>query len=208
MHFITQECGAYQLKTYDTYKNLEKKTYLCSGCEQEIKGTSNELVYHKETDLVYHIHDKEKGILRLVFELKNGKIRICAVALPPKLNLKRLIANTEIKSYSSGAKKIKERDDNKCQLCGNDDHRVLQVHHMVPRSNPFYVNFLKEDPINCITLCRNCHGIQHYILQNGDTKERQKAFTKMALINGWRESSICGNHWSNAAENKKWSHFR
>ena len=43
---------------------------------------------------------------------------------------------------------IRERDDNKCQICGNYGNCV---HH---------INYVKLDtnPVNCITLCRECHS--------------------------------------------------
>lgn len=60
-------------------------------------------------------------------------------------------------------KRILRRDDYTCLRCGHksgphagDDGRVLQVHHINPKSEG---GSNKDE--NLITLCRPCHGVQH-----------------------------------------------
>lgn len=210
MHFISQKGFAYYIKRQKEYKNLERKEYWCWECDKNFDGTSEELVYHKDTDIIYHIRDLERGMLDQVFETRNEKtVMMAALVHSFRIpQLKKLIANENIKKHShssSTKKKIRERDENCCQLCGNDDLRVLEVHHLVPRANPFKNDMWKEDPINCITLCQNCHAIQHYILINGNDKERRDSFTKLALINGRKKDGINGDDYTNMEEINEWN---
>lgn len=46
---------------------------------------------------------------------------------------------------------------NECSFCGLEDPRVLQVHHRLPLSKGG-----TSDPENLVTLCRNCHAIEHW----------------------------------------------
>lgn len=52
-------------------------------------------------------------------------------------------------------KKIKERDLNKCRLCGSED-KDLEIHHLTPKSigGSNYQH-------NLITLCKPCHYFMH-----------------------------------------------
>jgi len=62
--------------------------------------------------------------------------------------------------YSKLRKKILERDNWRCQVCGH--LKNLDVHHMRRRSA------LGEDlETNLITLCRECHQILHGSAQPG-----------------------------------------
>ena len=79
---------------------------------------------------------------------------------------------------------IKERDNNCCQLCGETNVRTLNVHHIVPRKSPFVTNSFINSPINQITLCANCHRIEHYVLEHGDKLEREAHVKRMFDING------------------------
>ena len=65
------------------------------------------------------------------------------------------------KGYTPGftpslKRKIKERDRNRCQICGSagSDSRPLAIHH---RDR----NKLNHNPANLITLCGRCHGRVH-----------------------------------------------
>ena len=52
-------------------------------------------------------------------------------------------------------RKVKERDNNVCQICGMHDVEIMQVDHIVPVSvSPE----LKLDMNNMRTLCPNCHA--------------------------------------------------
>lgn len=48
------------------------------------------------------------------------------------------------------------RDAFRCQRCGEDRLRRLEVHHIQPR-----VNGGSHDLSNLITLCRYCHAQEH-----------------------------------------------
>lgn len=56
------------------------------------------------------------------------------------------------------AVKIKERDGYTCQLCGETDRTILEAHHMKHRSKFPELQF---DFNNGITLCLDCHALQH-----------------------------------------------
>lgn len=52
---------------------------------------------------------------------------------------------------------VKNRDDNKCQVCGEAD-KPLECHHIMPVSK--YPE-LEGDLSNIITLCQSCHRNYH-----------------------------------------------
>jgi len=54
--------------------------------------------------------------------------------------------------------KIKERDGYICQLCGETDRSILEAHHMKHRNKFLELQF---DFNNGITLCLDCHALQH-----------------------------------------------
>lgn len=56
------------------------------------------------------------------------------------------------------SKKIKERDGYVCQLCGEDNIKLLNSHHIKPKSK---FPKLALDFNNGITLCLECHLLQH-----------------------------------------------
>jgi hypothetical protein len=54
--------------------------------------------------------------------------------------------------------KVKERDEYICQLCGETNKDTLEAHHMKHRSKFPELQF---DFNNGITLCLDCHALQH-----------------------------------------------
>jgi len=71
------------------------------------------------------------------------------------------IVGRNAKEVAMWKKKILERDENKCQLCGSDEY--LEVHHKIPWAEaPEYR--LHVD--NGIVLCVDCHANQHEKLHN------------------------------------------
>jgi endogenous inhibitor of DNA gyrase (YacG/DUF329 family) len=53
---------------------------------------------------------------------------------------------------------VKERDNYMCQLCGENNKKILEAHHIKHRSNFPELQF---DFNNGITLCLDCHALQH-----------------------------------------------
>lgn len=53
---------------------------------------------------------------------------------------------------------IKNRDNHTCQLCGKDDKTWIEAHHIKPKKEFPELQF---DFNNGITLCLNCHALQH-----------------------------------------------
>ena len=148
---------------------------------------SKKLIYLGEHDLVYSIADLEKGLL-FIAPKRVSRDRVSWITGPllniitiPKL--KRLLRNKGI-TKTNAPMMIKERDNNCCQLCGETDVRTLNVHHIVPRKSPFVTNSFINSPINQITLCANCHRIEHYVLEHGDKLEREAHVKRMFDING------------------------
>lgn len=113
--------------------NKEKK--ICVRCGREFEYTRRNL--HKGQDPVFCSLDCSRN---------NG-------------NNKEITNNVDGKhKYGFGfnnklKKKIKERDGNCCQLCG--ETKKLEVHHIDYDKN-------NNEENNLITLCRKCHGITNY----------------------------------------------
>ena len=191
----------------DIEKDLSKKEFLVIDNYDEIKITgdlvnnhhfepysSNNLVYLREKDLVYSIHDLDKGLLlRAPYKKRRGYIQSwvtpCIEFQIPKL--KKILKNIKI-TKSTASKKIKERDNYCCQLCGESDKRVLNVHHIIPRISPFADKQFIESPINQITLCANCHRIEHYVLEHGSKSERKEHVEMMFEKNGYKVKDDLG----------------
>lgn len=159
---------------------------------------SEKLVYLGEHDLVYSIADLDKGIL-FIAPKRMGKDTVRWIT-GPLLNiieipqLKKLLKNNGV-NKTNASKKIKERDENRCQLCGETDVRVLNVHHIVPRKSPFVTEEFIHSPINQITLCANCHKIEHHVLEHGSKSEREAHVKKMFDINGLHYMNKIGEHF-------------
>ena len=148
---------------------------------------SDRLVYLGEHDLCYSIYDLEKGLLtRSPYKTRPGMIQSwittqLTLEIP---HLKKLVKNQWVKGKYV-PEKIKERDNYTCQLCGENDVRVLNVHHIVPRKSPFITKDFIHSPLNQITLCANCHRIEHHILRYGNGDERKEHVKRMLCINGF-----------------------
>jgi len=178
------------------YKPLESKKWYCGECDSLIDGDDNDLIYLGELDVVTHLHDYVKGKLTPVYEwLGNGKVKHhCCLWIEDIPQIQKLIENTLIKSDAS-TKEIKGRDGYVCQLCGFDEEMALEVHHIVPRSSPFVPkNFIKS-PLNCITLCANCHRIAQKTLMYGSDAERRDSVKQLGELNGWRMKWFAPNFY-------------
>ena len=114
---------------------VDKKKKICARCGKDFEYTRRNL--HKGQEPVF---------CSLNCSRNNG-------------NNKEIIDNVGGKhKYGFGfnnklKKKIKERDGNCCQLCG--ETKKLEVHHI-----DYDKNNNNED--NLITLCKKCHGITNY----------------------------------------------
>lgn len=153
---------------------------------------SDNLIYLAEKDLTYSIKDLEKGlIVRAPYRM--GKDHIQSVIDPcielEIHQLKKILKNKGI-TKTNASEKIKERDDYCCQLCGETDFRTLNVHHIVPRKSPFIPKSFIHSPLNQITLCANCHSIEHHVLRYGNDTERKEHIKRMLCINGfnWKDN--------------------
>ena len=121
------------------------------------------------------------------------------------IKLKKLLKNKEI-TKTNAPQKIKERDGNCCQLCGQTDLRTLNVHHIVPRKSPFILKSFIHSPINQITLCANCHKIEHYVLTHGDTTERKEHVKRLLCINGFNwDDNLDDSYYAPIEDIKKWN---
>lgn len=187
------------------YKPLENKKWYCGKCDTLIDGENDDLIYLGEYDVVAHLHDHVKGELTPVYQyIGEGKVKghpcLWMEDIP---QIQKLIKNTLINSHKQ-ISKIKARDNFQCQVCGFDDEMALEVHHIVPRTSPFVSeNFIKS-PLNCITLCANCHRIAQKTLMNGTINERGDSVKRLGEINGWRLERIAPNFYEPHSVFKKW----
>lgn len=183
------------------YEWMEREKWYCPICKDYINGDNNSLIYLGEQDHVNHIHNKFIYKQDLEYDHKS---RVCGfVGDIPQIY--KLIDNTSIKTDGQ-TKKIVARDGFKCQVCGYDDKRALEVHHIVPRSSPFVADYFKRDPINCITLCANCHRIHQKILRDGGSGERQEAVRLLGDLNGWNMKWFDINFYESHKIFKKFSY--
>lgn len=64
------------------------------------------------------------------------------------------------------------KKEGKCKICGNDDYRVLEFHHLDGktkdfsishmRNNSFSLEKMRQEIKKCAILCANCHRISHW----------------------------------------------
>ena len=150
---------------------------------------SDNIIYLQELDLFYSIADLDKGLLYYA-PIRSGKDTARFYVGPALYEfeipaLKKLLKNKGI-TKSNASSKIKERDGYTCQLCGETDVRTLNVHHIIPRISPFFTKSFIESPVNQITLCANCHRIEHHVLAHGKTSERKIHVERLFEINGYK----------------------
>lgn len=189
MEFIEKDFLKEEFLVVDSLKKVDEDH--CKIDEYHYEPyASDRLLYLGEYDLFYSIMDLEKGIL-FYAPRKNGKWfagpAIVRIRIPL---LEKLLKNKRV-TKSNAPKKIKERDNHVCQVCGETDVRVLNVHHIVPRKSPFITKSFIHSPLNQITLCANCHRIEHHVLEHGNHKERKEHVERLFKINGlnWRDTN-------------------
>lgn len=166
---------------------------------------SERLIYFKEWDLIYSVVDLEKGVLSYAPK-KNGKCYVTPELYKIEIpSLKKLLKNKEI-TKSNAPDLIKERDGYVCQLCGETDVRTLNVHHIVPRKSPFVVNDFIDSPLNQITLCSNCHRIEHHVLKYGSIEERKEHVKRLFMINGFNwKRGVSSGFYASMDEIRQWN---
>lgn len=55
-----------------------------------------------------------------------------------------------------------------CEICGNEDYRVLEFHHLSNKDNniadmlTYSKDRILEEITKCKVLCANCHRIEHF----------------------------------------------
>lgn len=77
--------------------------------------------------------------------------------------------------------KVKERDNYKCRLCGNNgsDGMDLNVHHLTPRSSGG-----NHTAHNLITVCESCH---HFLHANPQIIIKQRLNIKRSALESTRK---------------------
>ena len=81
-----------------------------------------------------------------------------------KLRQRRPRLKLGFEEYKALCNLVLDRDGWRCQNCGSS--KELQVHHLTKRSQ------LGDDALeNLITLCVDCHGLQHHIQKHGGGEE-------------------------------------
>ena len=200
-------------------KDLSEKEFLIIDNIEEINETESQIDYHfepygsenliylGEMDLVYSIYNLNEGLLlRAPYKKREGYIQPWIAPVKFEIpHLKRLLKNKGI-TKSNASEKIKERDDNHYQLCGETDIRTLNVHHIIPRASPFFHDSFINSPLNQITLCANCHRIEHWVMEHGISNERKEHVKKMFDINGahFRGGELHELHYAPMSEIKKY----
>lgn len=205
MNYLKNDLSEKEFLVVDTFKKVDEKHSQIDEYHFE-PYDSNNIIYLGEKDLTYSITDLEKGLItRAPYRIGDG-IQSW-IALPIQItipNLKRILRNKGI-NKTNAPMKIKERDDHTCQLCGETDRRTLNVHHIIPRKSPFFSKSFINSPMNQITLCANCHRIEHYVLENGSSTERRKHVKRMFEINGAHFWKLDRLHYAPMDEIKKYN---
>jgi len=135
----------------------------------------------------------------------NKKIAINPIPPIPYIvhQLAKLINNIQISKTNKNA--IIERDNYQCQVCGFSDIRTLEIHHIIPKSSPFFTKKFIKDPINRITACANHHRIIHIVIYNEENEKRKKWVICLLEKNGANIKQINPLAWETLAKRKKWS---
>ena len=121
------------------------------------KDQEKEKQYQRE----YHRKWREKNPEKVRQYYLKTQARLKVFKLP---NKRLCIGKIYLSSYQR-EKLLK--DPGKCQHCGNDDPRVLLIHH-TDRNRK---NNIRE---NLLLLCWNCHVIEHWTKGDGMFHRRHK----------------------------------
>jgi superfamily II DNA or RNA helicase len=127
---------------------------------------------------IYYRYDQFKSqfdicINRRIYEIRNGPTK--------PLNGGIIDEGTQIDELPEEVKKkVKERDNYRCQCCGESQRRLLQIDHIVP---VYYGR--NDNPENLQTLCKTCNrlkGIHEFNFKNPNT-ELKKAPNRIPVFN-------------------------
>lgn len=111
------------------------------------------------------------GIINKLYVTKNEYMRSLLEPFYNK-NQELIIGVQYSKSITpSKCAKIKEIYNNKCAICGFPVGKILEVHHIIPKSMCG-----KNESSNLIALCPTCHVIFHDIEQNGAITEELRMY--------------------------------
>lgn len=146
------------------------------------------MIYLAEEDFVFKIVNLEEETLSFApkFTGRKEEFKLFDEQSFPEIHfpyLKKLVKNFYIKN-DNNREAILKRDQNMCQLCGFNDTRALEMHHIVSKKSPFMIEEFIHSPLNLITLCANCHSIQHHIMRNETEEVREKNIKRLYEING------------------------
>lgn len=67
------------------------------------------------------------------------------------------------KQWAEIRTKVRERDENKCVICGKTEH--LDCHHLIPREITQYC----FEPNNIILLCKSHHKFSRFLSAHGSS---------------------------------------
>ncbi len=164
---------------YKCSKDARKKrvSLICQNCNKEFevqewsknsKFCSMDCKVKSQTsDMIKVTCDNcSKEFKRKEYKLKNGKHKFCSKKCSDTFNTgsnhyewKEHLHDKNLKlALKQWSLKIKERDGYTCQLCGETNKSILEAHHMKHKSKFPELQF---DFNNGITLCLNCHVLQH-----------------------------------------------
>lgn len=73
-----------------------------------------------------------------------------------------------LRTYHDGASRIRSIQE-PCAVCGNDDLRVIEFHHLDPSQKRFQIAgsgrrsmpTIMAEAAKCVCLCANCHRLFH-----------------------------------------------
>lgn len=83
----------------------------------------------------------------------------------------------KIRSEAAKIRNILINEYSKCELCGSDQIRDLQLHHVIP------VRMYGDNSLNnLICVCRKCHSILHKTYRNtGNISKAWKCFVEAGM---------------------------
>ncbi len=104
------------------------------------------------------------------------------------LKRKKPTVRTQLKNWS---KAVRDRDGNKCAICGSEEH--IQAHHIVQKK---FSKDLRFDVGNGIALCPKHHSFGAWSAHMGsfffsvwleENRPNQFAYLKAKVLRGWEE---------------------